>query len=1044
MESAIKRLTLLITLLYVSMSHAVTWTVSKVDHEANFSSIQAAVNAAQPNDVIIVLDNEVYEEQVTFDSTKSGITLKSQNPLNRNKPIIQWQDRENVGPTTCSEAQDYANINFDRNGALRMIKARNITIDGICIDGGGPLPIAYPGIWNCKDELFFGNAAVCVFSSGNVQIRNCEVRNAYFGFNMKDQNLGGVFTYFYPEDTEFKAAPLTAFGKTGNHQIEYNRIHSNSWGFLFESTWDLGSTIRFNLVYNNYHTQATMAILSTLPGKDHQPGGAFQFKDGYLSPLAIYNNTFWSNYTIFTGHWKPGGQHLIFNNIYGKPKYYWGTGYPGTTKFTDPWHVMDGKSFINRSKYCLYAAQKGAPIVRSQSYMTPCSTSVSVSGVAQVTIMNTIPDGNVTPEGMAMLGQCEDGTTYTLNIPWIKRPGALISSAIGPFPEDANMRWLETDELFQSLDTLDPNFLVPKWDDTLVIKYIKNKGWPEAGIRNSDGSMADIGAISSSGERVPYLWRISPLTPVFISGTTARVQFYLDGNSSDNPRIKYLRWIEKLPVQTNSAFGGTMVPIQAGNIRTVDISGKSVRMGMNFLEFTIPQRGTDSTWEFGFFEMSIEGDGPDGTVCSDIGFLPYRNLEYQLRVEIRNNAGQKLTQVQAGQPVKLSIRPMMIGTSVQLFPFKISPADVSLIIQNTVLYDAFTNQQFEISEFNPDSLYSVYFTSAGSTRIRATGEFKADYRICPFLGLSDSVTVLPSQPEKLLFQNPAPKAIGTSPSIIVPGSEYVTRVQVIDKYNNPVKQPTEVTLASFNPEIGNIVGSPTAQTNESGVALFTVQVTNGKLGDVFDLQATLSTNEAVAIGSLKIGQTTDKLVIFYSDSVSNTPNMEVTLSGTSGTRIPVVIKAIRGDTLLSERSTEFSLSTSAGLQAFSSQDASSPQTTFSLVNGKATVWITSTIGIENGFLTITATDDNSILSGFRESIYFDPLSPINPRLNGKNAQKYNLVVYDLKGRLVARLNNVSRGQDLTLLRKRYPAGSYIIKTQLNGKTISTQRRLIGR
>ena len=65
-------------------------TVSKTgstEYPANYTTIQAAVNAAKPGQVIEILDESVYEEQVTIDGRenspwtgvtggKNGITIK--------------------------------------------------------------------------------------------------------------------------------------------------------------------------------------------------------------------------------------------------------------------------------------------------------------------------------------------------------------------------------------------------------------------------------------------------------------------------------------------------------------------------------------------------------------------------------------------------------------------------------------------------------------------------------------------------------------------------------------------------------------------------------------------------------------------------------------------------------------------------------------------------------------------------------------------------------------------------------------------------------
>jgi len=111
----------------------------------------------------------------------------------------------------------------------------------------------------------------------------------------------------------------------GNHVIEYNRIHDNSFGMYFEQMYDLGTTIRYNLIYENHHYSdafASKVKTKTQSEGANEPGGAMIFKDNMLSPLAIYNNTFWHNFLLFIGHWEPGCQHEVFNNICAKPNRY--------------------------------------------------------------------------------------------------------------------------------------------------------------------------------------------------------------------------------------------------------------------------------------------------------------------------------------------------------------------------------------------------------------------------------------------------------------------------------------------------------------------------------------------------------------------------------------------------------------------------------------------------------------------------------------------------------------------------------------------------
>ena len=312
--------------LITSTLFATTFIVAK-DGSGQFTSIQAAINTAGPGDEVIIKDAAVYEEQVTIDSTKNGLTLRSEDPrTNKNKPTIKYQDRTNVGPKDGDEALIDSLITFDRNGALQVLGAAEVRIEGIIIDGGGNYPFGYDAVWEGRYALQHGNAAITLWISGDVIVRDCDIRNAYFGIYFKDRNEGGIFANRNPADINpDNPIPFSGFARTGNHLIEYNRIHDNSVGMFFESTWDLGSTIRYNLIYENHHPTAEMANkVNTLTSEGgNQAGGAFMFKDHLLSPLAIYNNTLWHNSLVFLGNWKAGGQHLIFNNIYGSPNEYW-------------------------------------------------------------------------------------------------------------------------------------------------------------------------------------------------------------------------------------------------------------------------------------------------------------------------------------------------------------------------------------------------------------------------------------------------------------------------------------------------------------------------------------------------------------------------------------------------------------------------------------------------------------------------------------------------------------------------------------------------
>ena len=707
---------------------AMTYTVSK-DGSGMFTTIQAAVNMSAAGDTVKILDVATYPEQVTIDSTKNGLTLTSSNPTALNKPRIVWQDIVNVHPKTAAEYQVDL-INFDKNGALRILSATNITVNGLAIDGGGPYVYGYGCVLTSTigppADIVAGNAALTIWGSGGVHITNCDVSKAYWGINLKDRNEGGIFANANPADLQPQnIVPMSGFGRTGNHIIEYNRIHNNSFGLWFESSWDLGSTIRYNLIYENHHQTAAFAkTVSTMPlgnncGGDgkNQPGGAMMFKDVAYSPLSIYNNTFWHNYLIFVGGWRPGGQHLIFNNIYAKPFEYWSL---DPTYSNDSYMEMS-TSFSNRMFNCIYSCQNQA----SQQYY--------------VVIMNGFP------------------SLSTINNP-LPALGTLISTATAnaPFPATSNIRWIEMDSTkFQSMDTATANFLTPDWNDTLVAKYIKNQGWQKSGVKNMDGSWADIGAVSSDGGRPTDLAFIRPAAPVSITGTSATIKFTIDRRIGQfqNPTAKLFRFVGNLPTVAN---WDPAAVITAANINDIILPATpALQAGVNTYAVTLP---VAQTANYAFFEMILEGKGSDGKLyTTSTSFLPYRNLHYKFVVQIWNSAlTNQLDLVMVGDTVILKVIPQA-GSGV-LFTNTVIPVNASLASGFT-LYETSDMQNVTFPQGITGSTHKpVMFTevpSGGIEIVNLTGVWKANATDTPlvFQG-SVAISVLDGSVSSKAFQGP--------------------------------------------------------------------------------------------------------------------------------------------------------------------------------------------------------------------------------------------------------------------------------------------------
>ena len=930
---------------------AVTYTVSK-DGTGMFKTVQEAVNRSQPGDIVKILDVATYPEQVTIDSTHNNITLTSANPTAVNKPKIVWQDQVHVLPKTCADAQVDTLINFDQNGALRLMRVHGAVIDGIGIDGGGVFPFASTGaVWppvggtkaNCMYFLQQGNSALDIFVSGDIIVKNCDITNAFIGIQVKDRNEGGIFANANPGDnTPWNVVPLSGFARTGNHVIEYNRVHDNSYGFWCESVWDLGSTIRYNLIFNNHDPDALAKKIHDMTGNEGPMmcGGAFLFKDDMYSPFAIYNNTFWHNFLIFEGDWRPGAQHLIFNNIYGSPYHYWTV----DVNFTNAESNDLSPKFTNRMNNCVFSVQrKGAPF---DPYYTA--------------IMN--------------------GITVGVNAANLAAQGNLMNVTQG-FPAAANIRWVEMDTArFLSVDPASSQFLEPKWTDDLVATYIKDAGWAASSVLDPDGSPADLGAIPSGGGRPVDLVTIKPTMPIFFNGLQATLNFDVTQRvgKMTAPKITLFRYVRNLPNQAN-AYGGNCTVIPAANIVDMTAQAKVIQTGPNSFTVTIPQADTST---YAFFELFIQGTGSDGkTFTSATGFLPYRKLEYKFKVEVfamtDATYSRPLTQVSAGDSVVLRITPQTAGGAA--FNNTINPAAASLQSGYALLTPANVPVSYTPNGITGPTNRIVMFTkvpNGGMEYVMASGKWVNGAQTLPFLGASNGIRVLAGPPATVVFQDPPSKTFGISPPKLLQGAQYSGTLFVYDKYLNKAGSPGSVVLSTIDvPATASFVGgSPTLTitTDSTGTGYFKViSAPLAKENSLVTLQALLSRTNFLDTAFMKVGPQVGKLFVFYGDT--NSYNPAVRLEGQVGERLPVVIIATKSanptkDSLAVDLSGPFTIAGSTGLVFYDSRNATSPAATFALVNGRATVWVSSADTINNGQMTAVSTTIGS--SDARENIYF--------------------------------------------------------------------------
>lgn len=949
--------------------------------EGPYFKIMDAVNAAKPGDSVTIIDDEVYKEQVVIDSSKNGLVLRSENPTAKKRPVIMWTDSVAVLPKTCLDAQNEELVNssenagkyYDQNGAVKVLHARGVTIDGIIIDGGKIYPFINEGVWGpigCAGrtfDLFHGNAAISLWISGDIIIRNCDMQNAYFGVNVKDRNIRGIFANPNPSDiARENIIPMSGFAKTGNHLFENNRFHHNSWGIFFESAWDLGSVIKYNLFYENHHQTAELAARIKGMGSEgqNQTGGAILFKDVPISPLAIYNNTFWHNTMHIAAQWQAGASHLVFNNIFGQPIALWGN-QKHPLRVTDPGNTTMETVYLERLKHNTFASmeQIDSPNVYIGIQVNDPETGMNVQSTPQnVKVMLPVITND--------LRSVETGAYFKVTLPYssgdvdtviyIKNnqtvsPGAtILGSQTIRFPSDANNHWLEP--MFKSTDPDDVNFLVPDWEDSVMFANIVDRGWEEAGIRDGDGSIADLGAIPYSGYQKGK-FSIKPTTPVILNGKTATVSFNLYAISDEikNPAIKYIRWLRDLPRDTvegqnwgKQVNGGTILNVsRAGVVTTPAIPATPLKMGLNTLTFTVEQTGL-----YAFFEIIVEGKNSDGqTVTSSAGFLPYRKLENVFSVKLyppggEMNSSTEVTKVNVGEPYRLRIIPQDINGKT-LSTGEVNETELSMVSPYPLLDP--DGKPITITSVPLTGMeIPVMFTKIpeqGWDVISVNGVYRPAAGVAgrAIMGTSDQIDINPGLPAKILFQDPP----SGSWSHIYQGTPFDVTVQVYDKYDNKVNTPAKVQFESLEPQTGDFVIKGQVDSDSNGVAVNKMNASdNAELGDSIPIVATLVDKDSKDNSKLVIGKPRNRYGIYYSDTVLYNPSTVIPENTCSGTRVPIQIRATTNNfDTLKDVSNEFTIEfNSSQLAAYASEadDDTVRITKSKLTNGIGKIFIQTT------------------------------------------------------------------------------------------------------
>jgi len=539
-----------------------------------------------------------YAEQLTI--TAKNIWLHG----DLNDPtavVVRYKDTLSTFPHSNNEGENNYLLFPERNGVIRL-RGDSSRVSHLTVDGVEKWPFQWENVWGSEYQ-FYGNNGIAIGQAEGARVDHCEIKNTWYGIYLKGRNTGGVFANLDTwEVQEGKTTtPFSDFGKDGGHIIEHNRIYDNAWAVYIEQTYDIGSTFRYNLAWDNFTVNAdflkcTDATLCGDPNltdgdKRYQNGGFALLKDAMLVPHIFHNNTLYNMPHVLAGYHKAGKNHVVFNNIIAQ-------------------HDID-----------------------LSQYHGVGQNSSLIGGYTNA--HNNVMERNANGTS-PLFGTSDDLWTHA------NLPGAG-SASPDTFDVGSQNYYYEVVNFQNTTTPSDPGFLCPDWTDPDVQATILGQGWAFTGGVTAD-TRVDIGALwqdntgsgcqtGGSTDSVGLL--LTAITPViFYDQTHARFQFEIEAvntpdSSFSSVAYDYAVYIDSLPFTSTGTSEGPFPEAQPVPGST-GLTG-AVQMGLNQQEITLPRT---SLGEYGVIYVAVKGRHNGKDYISNIEAFQYRRLDYTIDLKL--------------------------------------------------------------------------------------------------------------------------------------------------------------------------------------------------------------------------------------------------------------------------------------------------------------------------------------------------------------------------------------------------------------------------
>ena len=215
----------------------------------------------------------------------------------------------------------YSSSGFQYNGMFVVHKSQDVTIRGLHLRST-PTFFQNVNVWGAANDVLLGNVGVNMNQTLRTKVQDCDVAGFFTAFYIQGRNVGGAFGRANPNDLDdADIVPLSRFGQIGDHLIERNYVYNNWWFAYNEIDWDLGSTIRYNVAFQNMNKSFQYGDTLTDKGQatnelNNMTGGFMYAKDAVVIPHRMYNNTILSSPIVLGhGYWRSNVQSLFYNNV---------------------------------------------------------------------------------------------------------------------------------------------------------------------------------------------------------------------------------------------------------------------------------------------------------------------------------------------------------------------------------------------------------------------------------------------------------------------------------------------------------------------------------------------------------------------------------------------------------------------------------------------------------------------------------------------------------------------------------------------------------